>query len=59
MAAYLDHVVLSSPEVESRAVLGLAGRILVTRKVAFGGNPRSSDQSMMAFVHVFLCEGII
>jgi hypothetical protein len=59
MAAYLNHVVLSSPEVESRAVLSLAGQISITRKVASGGNSRSSDQSMMAFVHVFLREGII
>jgi hypothetical protein len=58
MAAYLDHAVLSSPEVESRAVLRLAEQISVKLKVASGGNPRSSDQPMMAFVRHFLHEGI-
>jgi hypothetical protein len=43
MAAYLDHAVLSSPEVESRVALGLAGRISVTHKVTSRGNPRSGS----------------
>jgi hypothetical protein len=58
MAASLDHVVVSSLEVESRAVMGFAGQILVMRKVASGGNPRSSDQSITMFVHHFLRGGI-
>jgi hypothetical protein len=59
MATYLDHAVLSSPEVESRAALRLAEQILVKHKIAYRGNPRSSDQSMMAFVRHFLHEGIV
>jgi hypothetical protein len=58
MVASLDHVVVSSLEVESRAVMGFAGRISVVRKVAFGGKPRSSDQPMMAFLCHFLRGGI-
>jgi hypothetical protein len=58
MAAYLDHTILSSPEVESRAALRLAGQIFVSHKVASGGNPRSLDQSIMVFVSQFLREGI-
>jgi hypothetical protein len=58
MIAYLDHVVVASPRVESRAVLARAGWMLITHKVASGGNPRSSDQSMVAFVLHFLREGI-
>jgi hypothetical protein len=41
VAASLDHAVKASPEVESLAVPGLVGRILISRKVASGGNPRS------------------
>jgi hypothetical protein len=58
MVAYLDHAVVASPVVDSRAVLGLAGQMSITYKVASGGNPRSSNQSMMSFVRYFLREGI-
>jgi hypothetical protein len=52
----LDHAILASPEVESRAMLGLAGRISVTHKVASGGNSRSSDQSIMALCAISFVE---
>jgi hypothetical protein len=41
VAAFLDHIVKASPEAESLAVSGLVGQILISRKVASGGNPRS------------------
>jgi hypothetical protein len=56
VAASRDHDILASLEVESRAMLGLAGRTLVTRKVASGENSRSSDQSMMALCVISFME---
>jgi hypothetical protein len=56
MAASLDHAVNSSLEVESRAMLGLAGRMSISHKVASRGNPRSSDRSMMALCAIYFVE---
>jgi hypothetical protein len=60
MAAYLDHAVLSSPEVESRVALGLAGRISVTHKVTWETlDPGPLGRMMPARNIVFPLVGVV
>jgi hypothetical protein len=59
LVAFLDHVVMVFAGGGDKGGARLGGSDLgLAQRSASGGNPRSSDQSMVAFIVIFLLGGI-